>query len=149
MKSDVHKAKTKHRRIMYLMRKVAARTSGMGLKFMKFHGILDMADAILNLGVALEYDIGVNESHHVPTKKASLLTQRDMNKIEKQTAERMLEMEVLALAKLEIGGTWLCDCHLGHAYDVPELVVPYKTRCSLGRVVHSVTQRRMAKLVIF
>ena len=136
MKADVHKAKTKHRYIMYLMRKVAARTSGMGLKLMKFHGILHMADAILNFGVPLEYDTGVNESHHIPTKKASLLTQRDMNKIEEQTAERMLEMEVLALAKLEIGGTWLCDYRLGHADDLSDAVLPHKTRCSLGGAVH-------------
>jgi len=92
MKSDIHKAKTKHRYIMYLMRKVAASTSGMGLKSMKFHGIPHMADAILNFGVPLECDTGVNESHHIPTKKASLLTHRDMNKIEEQTTERMLEM---------------------------------------------------------
>jgi len=102
MKSDVHKAKTKHRHIVHLMRKVAARTSRMGLKLMKFHGILHMADVILNFGVPLEHDTGVNKSHHVPTKKASLLTQRDVNKIEEQTAERMLEMEVLALVKLKI-----------------------------------------------
>jgi len=54
MKSDVHKAKTKHRYIMYLMCKVAARTSRMGLKLMKLYGILHMADAILNFGVPLE-----------------------------------------------------------------------------------------------
>jgi len=121
---------------MYWMRKVAARTSGMGLKLMKFHGILHMADVILNFGVPLEYDTGVNESHHVPTKKASLLTQRDMNKIEEQTAQRMLEMEVLALAKLEIGGTWLCDYRVGHADDVPDAVLPHKTRCLLGGAVY-------------
>jgi len=96
-----------------------------------------MADAILNFGVPLEYDTGVNESHHVPTKKASLLTQRDVNKIEEQTAERMLKMEVLALAKLEIGGTWLCDYRLGHADDVADAVLPHKTRCSLGGAVVS------------
>jgi len=61
------------------MRKVAARTSGMGLKLMKFHGIPHMADAILNFSVPLECNTGVNESHHIPTKKASLLTQHDVN----------------------------------------------------------------------
>jgi len=43
---------------MYLMRKVAVRQKGMGLKIMKFHGILHMADAILNFGVPLEYNTG-------------------------------------------------------------------------------------------
>jgi len=95
-----------------------------------------VADAILNFGVRLECDTGVNESHHIPTKKASLLTQRDMNKIEEQTAERMLEMEVLALAKLEIGGTWLCDYRLGHADDLSDAALPHKTCCSLGGAVH-------------
>jgi len=132
MKADVHKAKTKHRHVMCLMRKVAAQTSGMGLKLMKFHGILHVADAIFNFGVPLEHDTGVNESHHVPTKKAPILTQRDVNKIEEQTAERMSEMEVLALAKLEIGGAWLCDCRLGCADDLSDAVLPNKTRCSLG-----------------
>jgi len=45
MKSDAHKAKTEHWHIMCLMRKVAARTSGMGLKLMKFYGILHMAES--------------------------------------------------------------------------------------------------------
>ena len=136
MKSDVHKAKTEHRCIMNLMHKVAARTSGMGLKLMAFHGIPHMADAILNFGVPLEHNTGVNESHHIPAKKASLLTQRDVNKIKEQTAERMLKMEVLALAKLEIAGTWLCDCRSGHADDVPDVMLPHKTCCSSGGTVH-------------
>jgi len=80
-------------------------------------------------------DTGVNESHHVPAKKASLLTQRDANKIEEQTAERMLEMEVLALVKLKIGGAWLCNYGAGHADDVPDAVLPGKTRCWLGGAV--------------
>jgi len=58
-----------------------------------------------------------------------------VNKIEEQTAERMLEMEVLALTKLEIGGTWLCDHRLGHADDLSDAVLPHKMRCSLGGAV--------------
>jgi len=45
-------------------------------------------------------------------------------------------MEVLALAKLKIGGTWLCDYCLGHADDIPDAMLPHKTRCSLGGAVH-------------
>jgi len=81
MKSDVQKAKTKHWYIMYLMRKVAVRQTGMGLKLMKLHGILHMADAILNFGVPLECDTGCNKSHHIPTKKVSMLTQKDLTRI--------------------------------------------------------------------
>ena len=136
MKSDVQKAKTKHRYIMCLMRKVAVRQTGMGLKLMKFHGILHVADAILNFGVPLEYDTGCNESHHIPTKKASMLTQKDLTKVEEQTAERMLEMEVLALAQMEIGGKWLCDYRLGHDDDGPDPELPHKTRNLLGGAVY-------------
>ena len=40
-----------------------------------------MADAILNFGVPLEYDTGDNESHHIPTKHAAQLTQKDLAKV--------------------------------------------------------------------
>jgi len=132
LKSDVQRAKTKHRYIIYLMRKVALRKTGMGLKLMKIHGILHMADAILNFGVPLEYDTGCNESHHIGTKKASQLTQKDLTKVEEQTAERMLEMEVLTLAQAEIDGTWLCDYRLGHASDLEDTNMAHKTRTFLG-----------------
>jgi hypothetical protein len=132
MKSDVHRAKTKHRYIMYLMRKVAARVKGMGLKMMKFHGILHLAEAIQNFGVPLEYDTGCNESHHIDTKKASQLTQRDLTKVEEQTAERMLEMEVLALAQSEIAGKWLCDYRLGLEEGPEKPEFAHKTRTRLG-----------------
>jgi len=132
MKSDVQKAKTKHRYIMYLMRKAAVSQTGMGLKLMKFHGVLHMADAILNFGVPLEWDTGCNESHHIPTKKASMMTLKDLTKVEEQTAERMLEMELLALAQMEIGGKWLCDYRLGHDDDDADLVLRHKTRNLLG-----------------
>jgi len=59
-----------------------------------------------------------------------------VNKIKEQTAKRMLKMEVLALAKLEIGGAWLCDCHIGQADDIPDIVLPHKTRCLSGGAVH-------------
>jgi len=49
IKSDIQKAKTKHRHIMHLMRKVAVRQTGMGLKLMKFHGILHVADVTIDL----------------------------------------------------------------------------------------------------
>jgi len=121
----------------------------MGLKLMKFHGILHMADAILDFGVPLEHDAGVNERHHIPTKKASLLTQRDMNNIEEQTAERMLEMEVLALAKLEIGGMWLCD-YCTVLVTLTTFQMPCcPTKCAVHKVERCITRRRMAKLANF
>jgi len=81
MKSDVQKAKTKHRHIMHLIQKVVVRQAGMGLKLMKFHGVLHVADAVLNFGVPLECDTGCNESHHISTKKVSMLAQKDLTKV--------------------------------------------------------------------
>ena len=40
----VKKLDKKHRHIMYLIRKVAPRTKGMGLKVMKFHAILHLTN---------------------------------------------------------------------------------------------------------
>ena len=138
MKSDVQRAKQKHRYIMYLVRKVASRKTGMGLKLMKFHGILHMAEAILNFGVPLEYDTGCNESHHIDTKKASQLTQKDLAKVEEQTAERMLEMEILALAQAEIGGKWLCDYRIGGSDENDRSDLHHKTRTLLGGTAYYV-----------
>jgi len=76
MKSDIQKAKAKHRHIMHLMRNVAVRQTGMGLKWVKFNGVLHMADAVLNFSVPLEHDTQCNESHHIPAEKASMLTQQ-------------------------------------------------------------------------
>ena len=135
-KFDVLRAKQKHRYIMYLIRKVAVRTTGMGLKLVKFHGILHMADAILNFGVPLEYDTSANESHHIPTKKAAQLTQKDLMKVEEQTAERVMEMELLALAQLELDGKWLCDYRLGHACEEDTDTLPHKTRTFLGGSIY-------------
>lgn len=140
-KSDVERSKKKHRCIMHLVRKVAIRVQGMGLKLMKFHAILRMSKDIMNFGVPLEHDTGCNESHHIDTKKASQLTQRDLNKVEEQTAERLLEMEVLALTQAEIGGKWLCDYSLSHAPAQPNCAeMPHKTRTPLGGAVCWVTK---------
>ena len=78
---DVMRARSKHKNIMYLIKKVCNRTKGMGLKLMKFHGILHMAADILHFGVPMEYDTGSNESHHKPTKKAAMLTQKDQKTV--------------------------------------------------------------------
>ena len=140
MKSDVQRSKLKHRYIMYLVRKVANRKEGMGLKLVKFHGIKHMHEAILNNGVPLEYDTGCNESHHIDTKKASQLTQKDLAKVEEQTAERMLEMEVLALAQAEIGGKWMCDYRLGRAVEHDNSDLRHKTRTFLGGTAYYMSQ---------
>jgi hypothetical protein len=66
----------KNRYIMWLFKKVARRTKGMGLKLMKYHAISHMANDVLLYGVPMEHDTGANESHHKATKVAACLTQK-------------------------------------------------------------------------
>ena len=94
---------------MYLIRKVAKHTEGNGLKIPKFHGILHIADEILNFGVPLEFDTGDNESHHIPAKVAAWLTQKIKVNFEESTCKRLIEKEVLDLAHMEMQGILLWE----------------------------------------
>ena len=98
----VKKLEKKHRYIMYLIRKVAQRTTGMGLKLYKFHCILHIWQDILDFGVPLEYDTSPNESMHKPTKAAAKMTQRNLDTFNFQTALRLSEFYVVSLALFEI-----------------------------------------------
>ena len=100
--SDLRKLEQKNRYIMYIMRKVARRQKGMGLKLMKFHGILHLKDDILLYGVPLETDTSSNEMHHKPMKLASKLTQMAHSTFNLQTAQRMMDFEAIDLAMLEL-----------------------------------------------
>jgi hypothetical protein len=122
---DVHRAKKKHRYVMYLIRKVAKRTKGNGLKIPKFHGVLHMADEILNFGVPLEFDTGDNESHHIPAKVAARLTQKVKDNFEESTSRRLIEKEVLDLAHMEMQGKVLWEYRNNtHFEDESESVGP-------------------------
>ena len=66
----------KHRYIMYILKNVARRTKGMGMKLMKFHAITHMVHDMLLYGIPYEFDTGSKESHHKPSKHAAKLTQR-------------------------------------------------------------------------
>jgi len=68
--------KQKHRFIMYLIRKVANRQAGMGLKIVKFHAIVHMADDMIKFGVPMNFDPGSDESGHKATKTATVVTQK-------------------------------------------------------------------------
>ena len=104
VKSHVIKAKQAHRYIMYLFKKVSKRADGMEFKIIKFHGVVHLADDILNFGVPMEVDTGANESGHKPTKIAALLTQKNEETFDKQTAIRLEEVHLLAMAKAELEG---------------------------------------------
>ena len=92
----------KNRHIMYVMRKVARRSKGMGLKLTKFHMILHIWEDIIQFGVPLEFDTSANESMHKPSKKASKMTQKAADTFNLQTATRLIEFELLDLAMEEI-----------------------------------------------
>ena len=87
---------------MYLTRRLAKRTKGMGLKLLKFHLILHLVEDILQFGVPLEFDTAANESHHKQAKKAACLTQRSADTFQFQMALRMIEFLMLELAMEEI-----------------------------------------------
>lgn len=120
--NTVKRAKEKHKEIMYLMRKIANRTEGMGLKIVKFHAILHIADDILNFGVPEGTDTGSNEAGHKRTKKAALLTQKQTCKFEEQVERRMREVYLLDLFQEERKGRPLPHYHLGfkHAIEPTE-----------------------------
>ena len=102
LKKHVKRLARKHRYIMYIMRRVAQRNKGMGLKLLKFHMILHIVEDIIELGVPLEYDTSANESMHKPSKKASKMTQRAADTFNFQTANRLVEFNLLDLAMVEI-----------------------------------------------
>jgi len=106
----------KHRYLMYLIKKVGRRTKGMGLKTVKFHAIMHMVDDMLNFGVPMEYDTGSNESGHKPTKTAAKLTQKCPETFDKQTSERLEEVDLIGLAMAEIEGRPLWDYPLGYMF---------------------------------
>ena len=107
---DVKKLLLGIRYIMYLVRQVASRQKGMGLKFLKFHVLLHIVDNIILYGVPLECDTSANESHHKPMKQAAKLTQRTHSTFNLQTSNRLVDMETVELGELEVRenkGTWM------------------------------------------
>ena len=113
----VKAAQHKHRYIMYMIKKIGRRAKGMGLKITKFHAIMHMASDILAFGVPMEVDTGSNESGHKETKVAAKLTQKKAKTFDKQTAERLDEIHLLALAKEEMKGRPLWTYAEGYDHD--------------------------------
>ena len=81
----------------------------MGLKLVKFHLILHMLrHDILNFGVPMEYDTGLNESGHKKTKRAAKLTQKREETFDEQVDIRLQEEHLLEMASEEMNGRKLC-----------------------------------------
>ena len=100
----VKRLKKKHRYLMYLFKRICNRVKGMGLKTMKFHGILHLLPDMLAFGVPMNVDTGSVESHHKKTKVAAKMTQRNITVFEEQTAIRLVEFHLIELAKAELEG---------------------------------------------
>ena len=129
-KEDVETARQKHRVIMYYVKNVSRRVKGMGLKIFKFHGIVHLADNILNFGVPMEVDTGANESGHKATKKAAKLTQRKAETFDEQTMKRLEEVHLLQLAEEELAGNCLWDYYNGR--PTPDAQMPDALASAVG-----------------
>ena len=101
-RSHIMRLGKKHRFILYIIRNVARRSTGMGLKVMKFHAVTHMIQDILLYGVPTEFDTGSNESHHKDAKFAAKLTQRKESTFNQQTATRLTEFHCIELGTQEI-----------------------------------------------
>jgi hypothetical protein len=113
-KDHVIRLKKKNRCVMYLVKKVMDRSEGMGMKIVKFHGIIHYAEDILMFGVPNVVDTGSNESHHKETKASAKTTQKDIKAFEKQVAMREDELHMLDLATEEIDGRPLWEYFDGY-----------------------------------
>ena len=92
----------KHRVIMKIMKEVAQRSQGLGLKVFKFHGIIHIISDILLYGVPTEVDTGSNEAHHKGTKAAAKLTQKRADTFNFQTMTRLIEAMIIDFAMAEV-----------------------------------------------
>ena len=129
-RNHVHLAKEKHQYIMYLIKKVARRTKGMGLKKVKFHAISHIARDIQYFGVPREANTEKNEEHHKEIKNEAKLTQKKKETFDEQTAQRMDEMHCLGLAIEEMEGRKLWNYFLG--FDHEEKAAPKVASPTVG-----------------
>ena len=113
-KKDLERLRRKHQFIMYLMKMVGNRTEGMGFKTAKFHTILHIVDDILFHGPPMIVDTGSNESHHKLMKVAAKMTQKILERFERQVGTRMQEFHIVDLAMEEIRGRALWNYQYGH-----------------------------------
>ena len=125
---DVERCPKKFQHIMYLMKRIADRKTGMGLMTTKFHCMLHIPEDMVAYGVPLEVDTRFNEMHHKPSKAAAALTQKDKSKFEEQVHQRREEVILLELAEEEMEGRAVQNYYSGHTFDPQHTTVkPDKT----------------------
>ena len=137
---------------MYLLRKILKRSQGMGLRIMKFHAIIHMANNIKLYGVPQEHDTGANESGHKITKVAAKLTQKNIRTFEIQTARRLTEFMLIEWAMAELEGNKFWEYYGEHdPLDVQddEMVVEEDgTDSAMGEVHQEDSNGEVTKQVI-
>ena len=101
---EVQRFRTKVRELMEMQKKVGQRTKGMKFKTFNFHVCLHIGGDILDYGVPNHINTRSNEMHHKDSKSAALKTQRRPELFDKQCADKLHEMAVMELGKLEILG---------------------------------------------
>jgi hypothetical protein len=67
----------------------------MGLKIVKFHAIVHMADGIMNFGVPMNYDTCSDQSRHKPAKAAAEVTQKRKEYFDKQVGTMQAVVQAL------------------------------------------------------
>ena len=126
----------KNRFIMYLIKKVADRSEGMGWKLMKFHVIIHMYLDIWLYGVPLEVDTGSNESGHKLTKVAARLTQKNAETFDLQTLTRLDEFHLMDLSFAELNeGRKIWEYYVRKADPLPKPPPPPPKPMTGGDVI--------------
>ena len=102
--SDVENYRVKCREYMFLYKLVGKRIAGMQFKTMNFHGMLHVAEDILNFGVPNNVDTKSDEHHHRDDKKATKRTQHRPENFEIQSMERIVDRRAVQYGIAELRG---------------------------------------------
>lgn len=109
----------KNRYLMWMIKKIAHRSTGMGLKLMKFHAIVHLCSDIILYGIPMELDTGSLESGHKGTKGAARTTQKNAATFDLQTSTRLAQYHVIDMGMQELKGWKLWDY-----YEKSERLLP-------------------------
>ena len=89
---------------MLLYKLLGNRAGGMQFKTMNFHGMLHVADDIINFGVPNNVDTKSDEHHHRDDKKATKRTQHRPENFDMQSLQRTVDRRAVQYGIAELGG---------------------------------------------
>ena len=110
---DVEKFRVKCREYMLLYKLVGNRAGGMQFKTMNFHGMLHVADDIINFGVPNNVDTKSDEHHHRDDKKATKRTQHRPDNFDIQSLQRIVDRRAVQYGIAELGGAKRWEYSMG------------------------------------